>query len=261
MFLIKLGGSVITDKAKEETFREATVLRLAAELAKARQPCVIIHGAGSFGHILAKRYRLKEGLTTPEQLIGFASTHASVQRLNSLVLSCLHRHGLAAVSLPPHAIARLSGERLDHLETDVFRQYLTRGLLPVSFGDVALDVARGGGICSGDLLMEALSEALRPTKAIFVLDEDGLYSANPKTTPNARFIETVSAADLPSLSLSLDSRADVTRGMQGKLETVLRIATNGIDVALINGNIENRLYDTLQGRPTKGTIVHGVRSS
>jgi isopentenyl phosphate kinase len=47
--------------------------------------------------------------------------------------------------------------------------------------------------------------------------------------------------------------------MQGKIETIKNISRLGIDTILLNGNINNRLYDTLVGRKTKNTLVHGEK--
>ena len=86
MFLIKFGGSVITDKTKECCFKPEVVRRLAAEMKHANKEVILVHGAGSFGHILAKRYKLNDGYKEKKQLHGFALTHAMVQQLNSLIL-------------------------------------------------------------------------------------------------------------------------------------------------------------------------------
>ena len=54
MYLIKLGGSIITDKSKKYTYKKEIVDRLSSELKKANKEYILVHGAGSFGHILAK---------------------------------------------------------------------------------------------------------------------------------------------------------------------------------------------------------------
>src|SRR2546426_12448298 len=61
MLLVKLGGSVLTDKTRLRTARRAAIRRLASELAAVRQSLVVVHGAGSFGHILAHRHTLNQG--------------------------------------------------------------------------------------------------------------------------------------------------------------------------------------------------------
>lgn len=257
MFIIKLGGSVITDKATECCFKQDVMDRLAAELKKANKQVILIHGAGSFGHILAKKYTLNNGFKQKKQLQGFAQTHAMVQRLNSLVLSSLHTQGIPAVSIPPHAVLSLSNHKLSRMEYTIFKQYLSLGFMPVSFGDVALDTRLGFSICSGDLLVQTLAAKFKPDKVLFVLDEDGLYSANPKIDKNATFIEKATINDLEKLTTRVNAHADVTEGMKGKLHTIKQIAKKGVDTILLNGNIHNCLYDTIQGKKVRSTIVYG----
>lgn len=257
MHIIKLGGSVITNKAKECCFKQDTMDRLAAEIKKVNTQVIVIHGAGSFGHILAKQYRLNEGFKQKKQLHGFSLTHAMVQRLNSQVLDSLHNHGISAVSIPPHAVLRLINHKFSHMGYTIFKQYMDLGFTPVSFGDVALDTRLGFSICSGDLLVQVLAAEFKPEKVIFVLDEDGLYSANPKTDADAVFIETATAKQLEKLTTQRDAHADVTEGMKGKIYTIRQIAKQGIDTILVNGNIHNRLYDTLKGKKVRSTIVYG----
>ena len=66
LILIKLGGSVITDKKKDFTVREENILRLAREVKAAlgtgNNKIIIGHGAGSFAHVPAHKYQTKEGL-------------------------------------------------------------------------------------------------------------------------------------------------------------------------------------------------------
>jgi isopentenyl phosphate kinase len=257
MFLIKLGGSVITNKAKECCFKQDVMELLATEIKKADKQIILIHGAGSFGHILAKQYKLNDGYKQKKQVEGFALTQAMVQRLNNLILASLQNHGIPAVSIPPHVILSLSDHAPARVDYNIFKKYLALGFMPVTFGDVALDNQLGFSICSGDLLMQLLAAEFKPEKVIFVIDEDGLYSANPKTNKNAIFLENTTVKDLEKLATSLDAHADVTKGMKGKIDTIRQIAKTGADTVLLNGNIHNRLYDTLKGKKVRSTIVYG----
>jgi isopentenyl phosphate kinase len=180
-----------------------------------------------------------------------------VQRLNNLVLASLHNHNLPAVSLPPHAVLSLSNHKLSRVDYSIFQKYLDLGFIPVSFGDVTLDKKLGFSICSGDLLVQLLALEFKPEKVIFVFDEDGLYSTNPKDDRNATFIEHTTIKDLDKLAIQLNAHADVTKGMKGKLDTIKQIARGGVDTVLLNGNVHNRLYDTLKGKKVKHTIIQG----
>jgi isopentenyl phosphate kinase len=259
MFVVKLGGSVITDKSKECLFRKEVMDRLSMQIKKADKEVILVHGAGSFGHIIAKEYRLNEGYIQDKQLQGFSFTHAMVQKLNTLVLESLHDKGVAAVSIPPHVVLKLNDHRPSEMNYSVFRDYLDKGFTPLTYGDVVLDEKLGFSICSGDLLVEMLAGFFKPEKVIFAIDEDGLYTSNPKVNEKAEFIERTTVKDLERLTTSANRHADVTRGMKGKIDTIKNISGFGINTVLLNGNIDNRLFDTLVGKNTKCTFIYGEK--
>jgi len=77
--ILKLGGSAITDKgAYEGIVKEADLLRIAREVSGFKGKMIIVHGAGSFGHIYAKKYGLDRTFD-PE---GAIVTHESVKKLD-----------------------------------------------------------------------------------------------------------------------------------------------------------------------------------
>jgi len=257
MYIIKLGGSIITDKTKENCFRQKIVDNLAKEIKKSNKDIIIIHGAGSFGHIIADKYNLKEGYQSKDQLHGFSLTQGWVQKLNSLVLDALNNNSISAVSIPPHSILKLDNHKPSTFNHIIFKDYLDIGFTPVSFGDVVLDNKLGFSICSGDLLMQLLAEHLKPEKIIFVIDEDGLFTSNPKIDKNAKLIESATADQLAKYTADKDKHADVTGGMQGKIVTIRNIAKMGIDTILLNGNKPDRLFQVLIGENAKSTIISG----
>jgi isopentenyl phosphate kinase len=258
MYIIKLGGSVITDKTKENYFKQEVVEKLAKEIKKANKKTVIIHGAGSFGHIIADKYKLNEGQQTNDQLLGFSLTLGMVQKLNSLVLDSLHKNDISAVSISPHSVLKLNNHKPLTFDYGIFNNYLDKGFTPVTFGNVVLDKKLGFSICSGDLLMLLLSEHLKPEKTIFVIDEDGLYTSNPKKDKNVELITETTIDQLNRYTTSKDRHTDVTGGMRGKIETIRNIAMYGIDTILLNGNKPDRLFKVLIGENPKSTIIRGI---
>jgi len=259
MFIIKLGGSVITDKSKECTFKQKIMDSLSEQIKKADKEAIIIHGAGSFGHILAKKYGLNQGYKRLEQIKGFSETHEKVQTLNSLVLKSLQKAGIPAVSISPHSTIKLNNHKLEKMNFQIFEEYLKQKFTPVTFGDVVLDKILGFSICSGDILVHSLAKHFKPEKVIFVIDEDGLYTSNPKIDKKAKLIEKTTIKELENLTTKLDEHADVTGGMKGKIENIKKITELGIDTILLNGNKADRLYQVLVGEETKSTTVIGEK--
>lgn len=257
MFILKLGGSVITDKTRQYCFKENVMDNLASEIKRSNKEAILIHGAGSFGHILAKKYNLNEGYIEESQIKGFSLTHEMVQKLNSLVLQSLHKNDISAVSISPHSIIKLNNHKLEKMNYKIFEEYLEKKFTPVTFGDVVLDKKLGFSICSGDLLVMVLAKYFKPEKVVFVIDEDGLYTANPKIDKNAKLISSATDDELEEFTMSLDKHADVTRGMKGKIDVIKNITKLSIDTVLVNGNKQDRLYNILVGKDTKCSIIHG----
>lgn len=250
---MKIGGSVITDKAHYRTPRLDALARLALELAASGERFVLVHGAGSFGHVLAKKHDLALGDGgSIERRLAAAQVHADVRELQSLVLSALRDVGIPAIGISTYDVARLTSGELTSFAYEPVHETIARGLAPVLSGDVAMDHARGLGILSGDVLMVELARALRPARATFVTDVDGIYDRDPRE-PGARL--------LPEIDLRTDVRtgdpnvADVTGTMAGKLQRARAVARSGVPVHVVNGLAEGRLADVLAGKPTLGTIV------
>jgi isopentenyl phosphate kinase len=259
MYIIKLGGSVITDKTKENCFKQEISDDLVRQIKKSNKETIIIHGAGSFGHIIADKYKLNEGHKSIDQLIGFSLTQGMVQKLNSLVLDSLHNIGIPAVSIPPHSCLMLKNHKPLSFNHIIFKDYLDNGFTPVTFGDVVLDKQLGFSICSGDLLMLLLAENLKPEKTIFVIDEDGIFTSNPKQDINSELIESTTIDQIDEYITSRDKHIDVTGGMQGKINTIKKIAELGTDTILLNGNKPDRLFKVLIGEKTRCTNISGGR--
>ena len=147
MYLIKLGGSVITDKRELYHFKEDATRRLIGEVRESGMQFVLVHGAGSFGHIIADRHRLQNGFHKDEQLEGFSRVHSDVRELNLKVLDIMRENGMRAISLAPNNILTCENKRIGNFDASIFRTCTDLGLTPVTFGDVVFDTKLGFCIC------------------------------------------------------------------------------------------------------------------
>src|SRR5438874_9113325 len=102
MRIVKLGGSVLTDKSSYRTARSDVISRLARELA-GYPDLVVVHGAGSFGHVLAKERRLAEGGGAPMDV---ARLRADVRDLQQTLVRALHEAGVPAAASATSDLAR-----------------------------------------------------------------------------------------------------------------------------------------------------------
>jgi isopentenyl phosphate kinase len=255
MILVKLGGSVITDKGRYRTFDKANVERLAKEIARSKVPVMIVHGAGSFGHVLAKKYHLKDGFSDEKQLKGVSQVSLDVRDLDLRVLGALQSAGLNCVSIPPSACCLMDDGKLTSFDLEIVHHYLDLGIVPVTFGDVVLDMKKGFGICSGDQLMAWLADEFDPERIVFCTDVDGIFSSDPHLNDDASMIEEVDRSVLARLPRS-ERWADVTGSIYGKIESILDLA-KGREAMVINGRVRGRLERALRGEAVKGSRVIG----
>jgi isopentenyl phosphate kinase len=253
--LIKLGGSVITDKANLRTFREEACRRLAGEMKGLDGSLIVVHGAGSFGHILAKKHRLDEGFIDESQLHPVAIVQRDVRELNTRVLGAMIDSGVRGVSVPPAASATFDGGVVKSFDPSLFRKMMGLGLVPVTFGDVVPDESLRFSICSGDLMMAELARHLRPRLAVFCADIDGVFTGDPKADGGAELIHELNRKALEGLRRTESLNADVTGSIFGKLERMLDIAAHCEKCIILNGDVPGRLEKALRGESVPSTVV------
>ncbi|MCI4339000.1 MAG: isopentenyl phosphate kinase family protein [Thermoplasmata archaeon] len=258
LIVVKLGGSVITRKREVERPRPKVLARLAEEIASGKdRRVVILHGAGSFGHPGARKFGLAraplESETAAHRARGAAIVATEVRRLHLLVLRALVGAGVSPASVPIATHARNREGQLVGFDSAPFADALHRGLSPVSFGDVVPDETWGASILSADTIAEQLVKPLRPARVIFVSDVPGILSgpSHGRRTVVRDLTDDVVANLRPTAGAP-----DVTGGIRGKAESMLRIANAGVDAGLISGLTDGGLSRALRGEMVYGSWAH-----
>jgi isopentenyl phosphate kinase len=258
LYIVKLGGSVITRKREVERPRPKVLTRLAEEIAEAApKRLVLLHGAGSFGHPGAKKFGLARAPSASqspgERARGAAIVSTEVRRLHLLVLRALVHAGVAPASVPLATHARNRAGALVAFDPRPFSEAIDLGRVPVSFGDVVPDEAWGASILSADTIAERLVEPLRPRRVIFVSDVPGVLEGSPQRRRTV--VGELDDAALERLRPT-SGAVDVTGGIRGKAETMLRIARGGADAVLISGLSDGGLSRALRGESVYGSWAH-----
>lgn len=256
MILIKLGGSVITDKTEYRKFNGETVSRLADEIRRSGEQVLIVHGAGSFGHVVSKQFNLQKGYQDDSQIPAVARVMCDTRELSTMVVEELLAKDIPAVSVPIGSCFVADGGKLVVDNGEPLRRLTDLGIMPVMFGDVVTDRQARFCIVSGDQIMELLCGMYKPSKVIFVSDIDGLYDKNPKTDKTARMIGTVTKKKMNEIATD-SSVDDVTGGVRNKMEAMLRMTDGERRCYLVNGNAPNRLYSLLKGETVTCTVAKG----
>lgn len=261
IIIVKLGGSAITakDDCRPEV-NEENLDRLAGELSEAYArgnfSLYVVHGAGPFGHVPAKKYDLNSGLKNPGQVTGIVETHRAMEALNCKVVDALVKKGIPAIAFQPSAGGVLKGHKLAKFPADVLERMLETGLVPVSYGDVLMDEILGVSILSGDRLVPYAAEKLKAARVILVADVPGIFDKDPKRSKDAKIIKELYRNNLNEIKeIGSAKGTDVTGGMKGKLEELLRLADNGIESEVIGGFVPGMLKRALLGERGLGTII------
>lgn len=257
MMVLKLGGSVITVKNEPMTADDGNIRRLSEEIAAARpRRLVVVHGGGSFGHPVAKRYGIAEGFASDRQALGFSKTHQAMVTLNSLVVNALLDMAVPAVSVAPSSFIVTDEGRIGAADLDIVSRLVDRGIVPVLYGDAVLDRARGFSILSGDQLAVHLAVGLGASRLVFGVDVDGVYTSNPKLAPGARLIERLHLEELRGLvEIGRALTTDVTGGMLGKVSEAAAAVEAGVEVMIVNASKPGIILKALRGEPVTGTIL------
>jgi len=253
---LELGGSLITNKSKPFTERPETIKRLCQEIHQARQEqknleLIVGHGGGSYPHVPAREFRTAEGVVDNQSVKGIAEVQDAAARLNRIIVRTLINAGEDAVSIQPSACCFAKNGRIQEFYTDSLERFLNLGMLPVVFGDVALDTKKGCCILSTEVISAYLAEKLGGQKIILCGTTDGVLDKKGEV------VLKITPANYAQVKkhLGASDGIDVTGGMLHKVEEVLELAKSGVVSVIINGNKPGLLRRVLLGERVPGTEV------
>jgi isopentenyl phosphate kinase len=261
IILIKLGGSLITDKSRPLAPRPKVIRRLGLEIKSALSKkknikIILSHGSGSFGHIPAKKYGTADGFNNGRERLGACVTSDIAARLNRIVIQELINTGLPVTSVAPSSILTAENGDSSNIFIDPILILLDKGLIPVIYGDVIWDAKKGSSIFSGETCLKIVAHELikrgwRITRDIQLGIEKGVLDKNRKVIP---LITPVKFRKLHQ-DIGGSANQDVTGGMQRKVQESLEMAESGIETLIANGEIKELAYRAIIGKKVNGTII------
>ncbi|HEY74949.1 MAG TPA: isopentenyl phosphate kinase family protein [Thermoflexia bacterium] len=262
LVFLKLGGSLITDKARPYTHRPDLIRRLGEEIRQALDGrpglrLLLGHGSGSFGHQAAAPYGTRDGVRTPREWRGFAEVAGAAARLNVLVTDLLLEAGLPVVSLSPRASVRCRDGAIVRLAVEPIQEALRHGLVPLVYGDVAWDEVRGGTIVSTEDLFVYLAPLLRPGRILLAGAAPGVLDDRRNVIPR------ITPPSFPKVRRFLRGAytTDVTGGMADKVAQMVRLVERvpGLEVYIFSGRERGRVRQAMEGGSLGfGTCILGA---
>ena len=283
LVLLKLGGSLITDKTQAYTVRQDKLADLAKQIASALQTqpelrLVLGHGSGSFGHTAAKKYKTRDGLPPsfssnfeeepPSQpppfsekigeeqyWNGFAEVWYQATTLNRYVIQALNEAGIPAMTFSPAASVWSDNGKVAKWDLSHIEYALERGIVPVVHGDVIFDKAKGGTILSTEDLFEHLAKAMRPGRILLAGLEEAVWADFPARRHRVERLTRGSFSEI-SKGIGQATGADVTGGMESKVNQMLELVDEipGLSALIFSGELPGNLEKALKGE-NLGTLI------
>lgn len=259
IILVKIGGSLITDKTKEKSIREKALDTICEEIKKAsklNKTLIIGHGAGSFAHFPAQKYQTHKGILNKDSYKGICEVADVACQLNRIVVRKLLNIDVNAISISPFSFITAKNHNLNSIHTDSLELALKNNLLPIVYGDQILDTKIGCTIFSTEQVLGFLGIHLKNKgyeieQIIHCGETNGVYDEFGKT------ITLINSSNFDSYQkvLTGSSGVDVTGGMIHKVEETLLLAKQGIPGLIIDGIEHGSLSKAVKGEKVVGTKI------
>ena len=263
LIIVKLGGSLITDKNEPFSIRENVLNDVIKQIIASNEQIILIHGGGSFGHPLAKKYGLFNGPNQEinDQKLGLSKTHLAMTRLNTFIISKFLENNFPIMTIHPSSIFIKEGDGIKLSSIRSIEILLNLGICPLLHGDIILEEDKSFSIISGDQIILELIRNLtsyKVKKVIFAIEEDGIYLVNKnneQSTP--RLALKLNSEDLDEIILAkMDEKIDVTGGIKGKLSFIKKIAKLKVPIQIINGLKKNYVIKALKNKDLECTNIY-----
>jgi len=253
LYVLKIGGSVLTEKGAERRARKETIKRIAGEIAlalsTAHKKLILVHGAGSYGHPQAKVYL--ESREVKDALI----THECVKELNGMVVSSLMECGLNAMPIHPLSAVVSKGGKIKYNIKEQIEMALEMGIIPVLHGDVILDENAGFRILSGDQLVVYVAKEFNAGRVGVGTDVSGVLN------DTGEVIRKITPAEVEELSIDGSVHVDVTGGMKEKVFLLAKLASeNNVPSILFNAAKESNVLKFLTADENLFGTVMGYKN-
>ncbi|MBI5123038.1 hypothetical protein HZA75_04220 [Candidatus Roizmanbacteria bacterium] len=233
LILIKLGGSLITDKTKTNVARLDVIENLARQVKEIVEnnknlSLIIATGAGGFGHPIAKIYKhnLEEGRPFIKD---------AVKKINQIIVSSFISVGLDAVSVEPSEITKYKNGEMIELLDGYIVSLLENNIIPVFHSDLIKDQAKGISILSMDKFLVDIAiffknKNYKIEKIIFAGTTAGVMS---RVGTTIKKITKNNPSKIREVFYK-GKGVDVTGGMKYKVEQCFRLAEEEIDSYITN---------------------------
>ena len=144
LLVLKLGGSLLTDKTSPYTLKKEVLESIATEIQECLElglieSLVIVHGVGSFGHPPVLKYNLHRGFKDKDQLISMSKTQQIVNELRKTIADMFIEKNVPINLMHASSIAIGNKMKISDFTSEALKGFLSLGMVPL-IGDGMLKV-------------------------------------------------------------------------------------------------------------------------
>ncbi|MFW5703617.1 MAG: isopentenyl phosphate kinase [Patescibacteria group bacterium] len=256
LIMIKLGGSVITEKSKPYTVRRTNLEFLAEQLSQIEQlkkntneQIIIGHGAGSFGHYAVHTH----GLETAHAI---EQVQRSVLRMHQEVRDVCGKQKLPLFTVQPSMLFTVSDGIVTQSQISQVFQVLRAGGIPCVYGDVLFDDLRYAQVFSTERIFSELVLAIQRSREYTVTQIIHVGTVSGVLDGLNNVISEINQDNWPEIEQHIFQTAgyDVTGGMRHKIEESLALTQLGITTYFVN---KENLLAVVKNEGYEGTVFRG----
>lgn len=250
-YVIKLGGSAITNKDTPLSPNTEVIESIAKELAslQCRKRIALVYGGGSYGHFIARRYLENGKISSPQ---GIAETRSAMLSLTKKLTDVFLSQGIPIFCINPSSCFILEDGEPEPKAffLKLILKALGAGLVPAIGGDIVLNKECTARVLSGDTIARMLATELNAKALLFGSDVDGILCNN-------KVIKEISKEEMKRMQSKVSGRnGDVTGGMAGKLKEVDKYLSQGGELSVIfNLTKLGVLTKILKGQEVEATYI------
>ena len=257
VFIVKLGGALITDKddycKPNTTIIEEFARVLYSRWSELQGRLILVLGGGSYGNAVPHRYNLLDsyGDWRPADL---SMMTIKTFELMSLVTNIFREQGIPCYPFQTSSYLTTSNCEPHNFWIEPIKRALGLSLLPILSGDMVFDSERGFVIVSSDRIPELFVSSLSLKRVVMLTNVPGVlnYSSH-----DSELITRVGPKDHEFVldNARASGQLDISGGMKNKVKALLRVANLGVESVICDGRDPSVLLQALFAPEPPGTFI------
>ena len=257
LWIVKIGGSIISTADEQNQFNEPTLKLIASSLRALEHSLIIVHGTGYMSKEFARHNQILHGKIEARKKQTVTQCLLMLRNIHFTVLRIFVKAGIPAISISPFAFCELRQGQIKILHAELLRTVLRRGFVPILHGDLIVNPRGDFTVCSSDALIAALARQFPADRLLFATDVAGVFRKDPKQFPGSECFECLSPNTLKRLAQLPNDRNDVSGAMPAKLKAIQQVTNYFHHCYIFDGRLPESWHTLIHLKKRAGTLILG----